>query len=100
MDTSSRKPEKRRGHARMTERGLARFEVVGRTSDRALIRAVARRLAEDGPQALALRETVAEAVSEEGGRKGSVYAALRKSPLVGADLDLTRLRIAERDIEL
>ena len=36
---------------RLQERGLARFEVLGLATDRKLIRALARRLAEDGPEA-------------------------------------------------
>ena len=104
MDTSSRKPARRseraRGEERGEERGLARFEVRGRSADRPLIRAIARRLAEDGPQFVLLRERVTDAVSEEGPRKGGIYAALRASPLVGVDLDLERPRIAERDLDL
>lgn len=40
---------------RLGERGMARFEVVGRDTDRDLIRSLARRLAEDGPGAMRLR---------------------------------------------
>lgn len=100
MDTSSHKRASTRYRTRLTERGLARFEVLGRSADRTLIRAIARRLAEGGPQAVALRETVTDAVSEDGLRKGGIFEALRRSPLVGVDLDLTRLRVAERDLDL
>jgi hypothetical protein len=37
--------------SRLSERGLARFEVLGREGDRDLIRSLARRLAEDGSDA-------------------------------------------------
>ena len=37
--------------SRLSERGLARFEVFGRDADRDLIRSLARRLAEDTPEA-------------------------------------------------
>lgn len=100
MDTSSRKQARRSERARGEERGLTRFEVRGRSADRTLIRAIARRLAEDGPQSVLLRERVTDAVSEDGPRKGGIYAALRASPLVGVDLDLERPRIAERDLDL
>lgn len=45
---------------RLGDRGLARFEVLGRDSDRWLIRSLARRLAEDSPEAANLRAVVSE----------------------------------------
>lgn len=85
---------------RLSERGLARFEVLGRKADRDLIRSLARRLAEDGPEASHLRAAVSQTVACEPPKKGGVLAALRRSPLVGADLDLTRSREEGRRIEL
>jgi hypothetical protein len=73
-------------------RGLARFEVLGLDADRDLIRSLARRLAEEGPEAKHLRATLSQTISGEPQKKGSILAALRRSPLVGADVDLTRLR--------
>ena len=78
--------------SRLSERGLARFEVLGRDTDRDLIRALARRLAEDGADASRLRAMVGQAVSGDTPGKGGILAALRRSPLVGADLDLARPR--------
>ncbi len=72
--------------SRLSEKGLARFEVLGRDSDRDLIRLLARRLAEDTPEASRLRT----AVTGDGSERGGILAALRRSPLVGADLDFTR----------
>ncbi len=86
--------------ARLGERGLARFEVLGRDSDRDLIRTLARRLAEGGPEATRLRAAVTRTLSGEPPRKGGVLAALRRSPLVGADLDLTRPREDGRNVEI
>lgn len=83
--------------SRLGERGLARFEVLGREADRELIRSVARKLAEDTPEAASLRATVSRSVSGDPPRKGGIVAALRRSPLVGADLDLTRSREEGRD---
>jgi hypothetical protein len=77
---------------RLGDRGLARFEVLGRDSDRSLIRSLARRLAEDSPKAANLRAVVSETLAGETPKKGGILAALRRSPLVGADLDLTRSR--------
>lgn len=86
--------------ARLVEKGLARFEVLGRDTDRDLIRSLARRLAEDSPAAAQLRSTVSEAVAGDAPRRGGILAALRRSPLVAADLDLTRDRASARDIDL
>jgi hypothetical protein len=86
--------------SRLSERGLARFEVLGREGDRDLVRALARRLAEDSAEASRLRAIVGQAVAGEPPSKGGILAALRKSPLVGADLDLGREREEGRKVEL
>jgi hypothetical protein len=86
--------------ARLGERGLARFEVLGRDADRELIRTLARRLAEDSPEALRLRVAITRSVAGEPPRKGGILAALRRSPLVGAGLDLTRPREEGRAVDL
>jgi hypothetical protein len=85
---------------RLGERGLARFEVLGRDADRDLIRLLARRLAEDTTEATQLRAAVSKWVVGEPPRKGGVLAALRRSPLVGADLDLDRSREGGRAAEI
>ena len=86
--------------SRLAERGLARFEVLGRDTDRDLIRSLARRLAEDSTQASRLRVMVGRAVADEPPAKGGILAALRRSPLVGADLDLVRPREEGRQVTL
>lgn len=86
--------------SRLGERGLARFEVLGRDTDRDLIRSLAKRLAEDTPEASELRATVSKSISGEPPRKGGILAALRRSPLVGADLDLARPREDGRKTEI
>jgi len=86
--------------SRLGERGLARFEVLARDADRDLIRTIARKLAEDTPEASALRTTVSQSIAGTPPRKGGILAALRRSPLVGADLDLKRPREAGRKIKL
>lgn len=85
---------------RLSRRGMARFEVVGLDADRELIRSLARRLAEDGAEATTLRATVSRTLSGEPPRKGGVLAALRRSPLVGAGLDLTREITSGRKLDL
>ena len=86
--------------SRLAERGLARFEVLGRDADRDLVRLVARRLAEDGPEASRLRAAVGRAVAGESAGKGGILAALRRSPLAGADLDTSRSHETGRAIDL
>ena len=97
---SSQKRAIQNYRSRLGERGLARFEVLGRDADRDLIRSIARRLAEDGPDASRLRAVVRQAIAGEPPRKGGILAALRRSPLVGADLDLTRPRVSGRKVEI
>ena len=86
--------------SRLGQRGLARFEVLGRNADRDLIRSLARRLAEDGPDASRLRAVVSQTIAGEPAERGGILAALRRSPLVGADLDLMRAREEGRKVEL
>ena len=75
---------------RLQQRSLARFEVLGRAADRKLIRSLARRLAEDGPDAKRLRAIVSEMLSDEAPRRGGIYAALRRSSVVGAGIKVKR----------
>ena len=89
----------RNHRSRLGDRGLARFEVLGRDGDRDLIRSLARRLAGDMPEALELRGTVSVSIAGEPPRKGGILAALRRSPLVGADIDLTRPREEGRAVD-
>ena len=97
---SSQKRAIQNYRSRLSERGLARFEVLGRDTDRDLIRSIAKRLAEDTPAASELRATVSKTIAGEPPTKGGILAALRRSPLVGADLDLTRSREEGRKIEI
>ena len=100
MSNSSQKRALKNYRDRMGERGMARFEVVGRDADRDLIRSLARRLAEDGPDASRIRAAVNKSISGEPSVKGGILAALRRSPLVGADLDLERVITAGRAVDL
>ena len=86
--------------SRLSARGLARFEVLGRATDRDLIRSLARRMAEDGPDAVRLRQTVSQSIAGQAPPKGGILAALRRSPLVGADLGLQRPRTAGRKVKI
>nr|WP_210348913.1 hypothetical protein [Aurantimonas marina] len=79
---------------------MARFEVLGREADRDLIRSLARRLAEDSADASRLRAVVSQTIAGEPPKKGGILAALRRSPLVGVDLDLSRLREEGRNVQI
>jgi hypothetical protein len=85
---------------RLNQRGMARFEVLGLSTDRDLIRSMARRLADNGPEAAELRASVRRKFMAEPLKKGGILAALRRSPLVGADLNLVRPRIPGRRVDL
>ena len=96
---SSQKRAIQNYRSRLSERGLSRFEVLGRDADRDLIRSLARRLAEDGPVAAHLRAAVSQTIAGEPPKKGGILAALRRSPMVGADLDLSRQREEGRKVD-
>ena len=86
--------------SRLSDRGLARFEVLGRDADRDLIRMLARRLAENGPESDKLRAAVNDTINGEPPKKGGILAALRRSPLAGANVELSRQREEGREIDL
>jgi hypothetical protein len=81
------------------QRGMARFEVRGLDEDRDLIRSLARRLA-GGAEAARIRAAISQTVAAQPTRKGGILEALRRSPLVGADLDLKRSHEQGRKVAL
>ena len=85
---------------RLTERGMARFEVIGRNDDRELIRSVAKRLAEGGADAERLRAAISHSIAGEPPKKGGILKALLASPLVSSELDLTRPREVGRKVDI
>lgn len=98
--STSQKRAIRNYRSRLKGRGLARFEVLGLDADRGLIRALARQLADQGPDAAKLRRAVGKSIAGRPPKKGGILAALRRSPLVGADLAVTRPREHGRKITL
>ena len=100
MGTPSQKRALKSYRKRLRERGMGRFEVLGLDADRELIRSLARRLAENGSDATQIRATVRRTISGEPPRKGGILDALRRSPLVGADLDLARPVARGRKVDL
>ncbi len=100
MATAAQQKANRNYRARLEQRGFKRFEVMALETDRELLRTLARRLAEDGPEADRARAAVRELVVDEPPKPGGILAALRRSPLVGADLDLSRARVDGRRVDL
>jgi hypothetical protein len=100
MTTAAQRRALKKYRSRLNERGVARFEVMGMNADRELVRTLARKLAEEGPEAARIRATVQRAIAGELPTKGGILEALRRSPLVGADLDLTRANEKGRRIDL
>jgi hypothetical protein len=87
--------------SRLRKRGMARFEVLGLESDRHLIRSLAKRLAQNDQDANRIRTEVTRTVCHTPKQeKGGILAALRRSPLVGAELTIERPFDAGRKINL
>jgi hypothetical protein len=100
MSDTSQKRALSNYRKRLKQRGMARFEVLGLDADRDLIRSLARRLADNGPDSARIRAAVRLTVSGEPPKKGGILKALRRSPLVGADLNLKRPLKTGRKVDL
>jgi hypothetical protein len=100
MGNDSQKRALRNYRHRLGERGMARFEVLGLDSDRELIRSLARRLAQNDADAARIRAALNKTIAGEPPRKGGILAALRRSPLMGSDLDLKRPHETGRTVDL
>ena len=100
MSTTPQKRALKNYRKRLNQRGMARFEVLGRDADRELIRSLARRLAGDDPDSARIRASLRLSISGEPPKKGGILNALRRSPLVGADLDLNRPVTPGRKVDL
>jgi hypothetical protein len=100
MSNTAQKRALRNYRNRLVKRGMARFEVLGLDADRDLIRSLAKRLAEDDSDAVRIRAAVSRTIAGEPPRKGGIVAALRRSPLVGTNLNLARPHETGRKIDL
>jgi hypothetical protein len=100
MRDSSQKRALKNYRERLNQRGMARFEVLGLSEDRELIRSLARRLAEDSPASQEIRSSIHRKVLAEPSKKGGILAALRRSPLVGVDLNIIRPILDGRSVDL
>jgi hypothetical protein len=74
--------------------------VLGLDADRDLIRALAKRLADDGPDAQRIRASIGRTIAGESRKRGGIMEALRRSPLVGAALEFKRSQGAGRKVDL
>ena len=101
MATKAQKRAVANHRARRRESGVVRFEVSAPASDKELIRSIARRLSEAAPADHNLRSTLRAALGPSLLQEpGSLWRALRASPLVGAELDLERERAVDRDVDI
>jgi hypothetical protein len=100
VGNTSQKRALRNYRSRLAKLGMARFEVLGLDADRELIRTLAKRLARNDAEATRIRAAVSRNVSGEPPKKGGILAALRRSPMVGADLVLERSSETGRKVNL
>jgi hypothetical protein len=100
MGNTAQKKALRNYRSRLVKRGMARFEVLGLGADRDLIRSLARRLAAGDADSAQIRATLSQAIAGEPRKKGGILAALRRSPLVGVDLNLARSRETGRKVDM
>jgi hypothetical protein len=100
MGETSQKRAIKNYRKRLHKRGMSRFEVLGLSADRELIRSLAKRLTEDDPESARIRAAVRRIISGEPPNKGGILKALRRSPLVGVELNLERPVTAERKVGL
>jgi hypothetical protein len=98
MGTTAQARALRNYRKRLSKRGMGRFEVLGLDSDRELVRALARRLAENDTEAQEIRASIGGKVAPERWKKGGIYEALRRWPI--SDLNLTRPFVEGRKIDL
>jgi hypothetical protein len=84
---------------RLNERGLARYEVRGLEKDKDLVRQFAKRLAANDAEAERLREAVTQRASKGPQTGKDIWEALRRSPLIGLDLDIEREFTTGRDVD-
>jgi hypothetical protein len=85
---------------RLREHGMSRYEVRGLDRDKELVRDVARQLSAGDAAAAELRKELVRRIGWVDPAPGSILAALRRSPLVGADLQIERAVEHGRDVDL
>jgi hypothetical protein len=99
MSNTAQKRAIKNYRSRLQQKGVARFEVLGLDMDRDLIRSLAKKLSQDDPDASRIRAEIKRTVSGQP-KRGGILAALRRSPLVSADLKIVRPVDAGRNVDL
>ena len=99
MSNTAQKRAIKNYRRRLRSRGIARFDVLGLSADRDLIRSLAKKLAQDDAEATRIRSEVTRTVSGTT-KKGGILAALRRSPLVGSELKIERPFETVRKVDL
>lgn len=74
--------------------------MLGWDDDKDLISSLARRLTDDSPEALQLRAAVIQTITGEPPKTGGILAALRRSPVVGTELEFDFSRDEGRKVEI
>ena len=100
MNNTAQKRAIKNYRNRLRKRGVARFEVLGLDADRDLIRSLAKMLAQNDEESNHIRLQVRQTVSGLPQKKGGILAALRRSPLVGLELEIDRPFDAGRKVDL
>ena len=100
MSNASQKQALKNYRDRLNDRGIGRFEVLGLDADRSLIRLLAKRLAANDADARRIRASVSRTIAGEPPKKGGILMALRRSPLVGAEINIDRPVTRGRKVEL
>ncbi len=85
---------------RLAKQGLVRFEVTGRDSERELVRALARRLAEGGPGSDRLRDAMKQSVGGETPQKSGILKEILASPLIRSELEIAHPVEEGRKVDL
>ena len=98
MSSAAQTQALRNYRKRLAKRGMARFEVLGLAADRELVRNVAKRLAEDTPEAAEIRASLSKTIAHKSREKGGVLVMLQSWPI--GELELKRPFVKPRKIDL
>lgn len=100
MPSASQQRAVKNYRKRLGKRGVSRFEVVGRKDDQELLRALAKRLAEEGADASRLRAEVRRSLDGPPAKKGGILSALLRAPTALAGVEFDRPVMRDRKIDL
>ena len=84
MSNTAQKRALRNYRTRLVKQGMARFEVLGLDADRELIRSIAKRLAEDDPEASRIRAAVRQTIAGNPPKKAASSPRCGGHPSLGS----------------